>query len=168
MDQSTLQAADKNIARYLRSQLGIPVLAIMTLASTGCGSEQSLPQVAKPQAEEVTVAQLLSAPTKFDAALVRVIGVCTIMVEGNALYPPSETESQQSTSLPAIWLDLKSPVPPEVRALNGKYALIEGRFDSSGKGHEGLAQGTIRDIVRFEESSREAEAEVRRRVNQSR
>jgi hypothetical protein len=52
--------------------------------------------------------------------------------------------------------------------LTGKYVLIEGRFDSSAKGHEGMYKGTIREITRFELSSREAEAEVVARLSQSR
>jgi hypothetical protein len=55
-----------------------------------CGSKDALPSVAKAQAEEVTLTQLFSEPKKYDGALVRVIGMCSIAVEVSGLSRPED------------------------------------------------------------------------------
>lgn len=145
------------------SQLVIAFLIGVALIFTNCDSTERVPPVAKKQAEEVTLAQLLSTPNKFDGALVRVISPCSIAFEGNALHLPDE-RPRDWTARRAIWLQLGWPVSSEVRALNHRYALVEGRFDSGPGGHEGAYPGSLLDISRIEESSPEAEADVRLRI----
>jgi hypothetical protein len=53
---------------------------------------------------------------------------------------------------------LNWPLLPERRALNGKYVLVEGRFDSGLRGHESMFQGAIVDVTSLEASSSQAVA----------
>src|SRR4029434_11020158 len=60
---------------------------------------------------------------------VRVIASCRIEFEGSALYVTEEAQEARAAHQ-AVWLQLKWPLLPERRALNGKYVLVEGRFDA--------------------------------------
>jgi hypothetical protein len=122
--------------------------------------------VAEGQAEEVTFSKLLSSADKLDGSLVRLIAPCNIAFEGNAVHAPDVP--MESLRAKRIWLELGWPVSAEIRALNHKYVLVEGRFDLGAKGHQGMYEGTIKDIRRIEESSPEAEREVERRLGGAR
>jgi hypothetical protein len=143
----------------------VGLVALMVLMLANCGSpKESLPPIAKAQAEEVTLDQLAAAPNKFDGALVRVIGMASIVFESTMLWRPqdgpnrfgdSPAEVQRSNWFRqhAVWLDLPWPVPPETRALNGKPVVVEGRFDRAMKGRVEML-GTLKNIIRIEEASR--------------
>ena len=157
----------------MTSRALLTIVACAAVSAASCGSNEALPHVAKRQAEEVTLAQLLSSPEKFNESVVRVIAPCTIAVERNALHLSEDdlkplAPNQNGDAGHAIWLDLGWPISPEVRALHNKYALVEGQFDSGNRGHMGQYAGAIKNITRIEGSSAEAELKVRRRVAGSR
>jgi len=151
----------------MRSLLRGAVAISLALSSATCGANEPLPLVGKRPAEEVTLARLLAAPAKFNGSIVRVIALCTIALEGNALYLSEDDlrQSYQDGNGQSIWLQLGWPVSAAIRALDHKYVLVEGRFDNTVKGHEGMYAGAILEVRRIEQSSPEAEAEVRGRLD---
>lgn len=132
-------------------------------AVSGCLSSEPLPPVASAPVSEVSIQELMAAPDKFNGARVRVIAPCRIEFEGSALYATEEAQEARTTHQ-AVWLQLNWPLLPERRALNGKYVLVEGRFDSGLRGHESMFQGAIVDVTSLEASSSQAQDELMRRI----
>ena len=143
-----------------RRLIAIP-LALAAVSS--CLSSEPLPPVASAPISEVSIQELMAAPDKFNGARVRVIAPCSIEFEGAALYATEEAQEARATRQ-AVWLQLKWPLLPERRSLNGKYVLVEGRFVSELSGHEGIFQGAIVDVTSLEPSSSQALDELMRRI----
>jgi len=143
-----------------RRLIAIP-LALAAVSS--CLSSEPLPPVASAPISEVSIQELMAAPDKFNGARVRVIAPCSIEFEGAALYATEEAQRARATRQ-AVWLQLKWPLLPERRSLNGKYVLVEGRFVSELSGHEGIFQGAIVDVTSLEASSSQALDELMRRI----
>ena len=143
-----------------RSFIAIP-LALAAVSS--CLSSEPLPPVASAPISEVSIQELMAAPDKFNGARVRVIAPCSIEFEGAALYATEEAQEARAVRQ-AVWLQLKWPLLPERRSLNGKYVLVEGRFVSDLPGHEGIFQGAIVDVTSIAASSSQAQHELMRRI----
>ena len=143
-----------------RRLIAIP-LAVAAVSS--CLSSEPLPPVASAPISEVSIQELMAAPDKFNGARVRVIAPCSIEFEGAALYATEEAQEARAARQ-AVWLQLKWPLLPERRSLNGKYVLVEGRFVSELSGHEGIFQGAIVDVTSLEASSSQALDELMRRI----
>ena len=143
-----------------RRLIAIP-LALAAVSS--CLSSEPLPPVASAPISEVSIQELMAAPDKFNGARVRVIAPCSIEFEGAALYATEEAQEARAAHQ-AVWLQLKWPLLPERRSLNGKYVLVEGRFVSELSGHEGIFQGAIVDVTSLEASSSQAQDELMRRI----
>jgi len=143
-----------------RRLIAIP-LALAAVSS--CLSSEPLPPVASAPISEVSIQELMAAPDKFNGARVRVIAPCSIEFEGAALYATEEAHEARAARQ-AVWLQLKWPLLPERRSLNGKYVLVEGRFVSELSGHEGIFQGAIVDVTSLEASSSQALDELMRRI----
>jgi hypothetical protein len=138
---------------------------LISLIVSGCGSDVPLPSIAKPQPADVTIEQLLSAGNRLHRARVRVIAPMRIEFEGNALYVDEEA-FQKRRWQKAVWIQLGWPVSPELRALDGKYAMVEGRFEAGPGGHDNSFAAAISEITRIERSSREAQLELKRRIEE--
>jgi hypothetical protein len=138
-------------------------IAFALAAVSGCVSSEPLPPVASAPVSEVSIQALVAAPDKFNGARVRIIAPCLIEFEGSALYATEEAQEAHAAHQ-AVWLQLNWPLLPERRALNGKYVLVEGRFFSGLRGHEGMFQGAIIDVTRLEASSSQAQEELMRRI----
>jgi hypothetical protein len=134
-------------------------------AVSSCLSSEPLPPVASAPVSEVSIQELLAAPAKFNGARVRVIALSLIEFEGSALYATKDAEEARATHQ-AVWLQLKWPLLPERRALNGKYVLVEGRFVSGLEGHEGIFEGAIVDVTDLEASSSQAQDELMQRIQE--
>jgi len=132
-------------------------------AVSSCLSSEPLPPVASAPVSEVSIQELVAAPDKFNGTRVRVIAPGLIEFEGSALYATAEAQ-EAHTAQQAVWLQLNWPLLPERRALNGKYVLVEGRFVSGLRGHEGVFQGAIIDVTSLEASSAQAQDELMRRI----
>ena len=145
-----------------RRLIAIP-LALAAVSS--CLSSEPLPPVASAPISEVSIQELMAAPDKFNGARVRVIAPCSIEFEGAALYATEEAQEARAARQ-AVWLQLKWPLLPERRSLNGKYVLVEGRFVSELSGHEGIFQGAIVDVTSLEASSSQALDELMRRIQE--
>lgn len=151
----TLRSMHTRPARLYKARLKVAFTSALVSFAVSCAPNDPLPRVAQAEAEEVTLAQLLSSPRKYDGVVVRVIARASIAFEGNAIFQqPDRNKSDFYKN--SIWLDLGWPVSANVRELNGKYVLVEGRFDLAATGHGGMYQGSMRDIRRIEESSKEA------------
>jgi hypothetical protein len=125
-------------------------LSVVTIliASIAC-SDAPLPKVNGSRAEEVQLADLLTAPGNFRRTLVRVSGWSRVEFEGNALYPTREAWERRDGN-GAVWLELGWPVSPEIRALDGAHVVVEGRFVPDNHGHLAAFGGTLQEIQRIE------------------
>jgi hypothetical protein len=116
-------------------RLAIPII---TLLSVGFSAPLQSP-------EQVSMIQLISNPTAYHGKLVQVIGFVRFEFEGNALYLHEEDYKQMLTRN-GVWLSMA-----EKRELDQKYALIEGVFNASNRGHLGLWSGSIERVSRSQE-----------------
>ena len=101
---------------------------------------------------DVSLVQLIANAEKFDGRPVRVYGVIQLEFEGNALYLSKE-HLHQGIYKNAVWLSpdyaLLEAKPEELRKLNGRYVLVEGRFSAKNTGHLGLFSGAIENVTRL-------------------
>lgn len=119
--------------------------AIGFLAGVGCtrDPEPSSTATATRHFQEVSVEQLAKHPWEFDEARVRVRGIADLQFEGTSLHqePPSTRYARHAVSLHLGW-----PLPPDLRAMDGKTIVVEGRFDADERGHEGMYAGALADV----------------------
>lgn len=152
-----------NLVRATRAAAARGVLVITIGLAVNCGAPDSLPSVAKQVADEASLNQVLSSPRLFDGVLVRVIGKAIFAPETTIISAPPGPDNRTHLQR-SIWLDLGWPVSAKVREFNGRYVVVEGRYDVGFRGHGGVYQGSIRDIRLIEASSREAEEMTRERL----
>jgi hypothetical protein len=100
---------------------------------------------------DVSLVDLLAGGSKYHGKIVRVSGVLNLEFEGNALFLSKE-HFRHRIYKNAVWF---SPdyarlgvEPKELAKLNGRYVLVEGRFDAQDTGHMGLFSGAIQDASR--------------------
>ena len=97
-----------------------------------------------------SVIQLIANPDQFDGEQVRTYGFATIGFERNHLYLSRE-DAKHGLLTNAVLLDLPTIAETQRHAgLDGKYVLVEGRFDASHKDGFVPANGGIRQISRLE------------------
>ena len=111
---------------------------------SGCGS--TTPEVQKnSRVDDVSLQSLLADPNRYASVPVRTQGWCRIEFEGNAIYLDRQSfENRRGNK--AIWLNLGWPVSEDIKALNGQYVTVEGRFDGNQKGHEASFMGSLNDV----------------------
>lgn len=98
------------------------------------------------ETKEYSMVALIADPQKYNNRRIRTRGYVSLEFENTALYL-SENDAKNYLSKNAIWL---SSEVMDRHELQGRYAVVEGVFDSTKRGHLGQFSGTIRDIVRFE------------------
>lgn len=96
------------------------------------------------------MAALIAAPEKYNNKKIRTRGYVSLEFENTALYL-SEDDAKRYVPKNALWLAAEVMNRHE---LHGRYAVVEGVFDATKRGHLGQFSGTIRDVVRFEVSSK--------------
>ena len=99
------------------------------------------------QSVSVSLLQLVATPERFDGKLVRVVGYLWIEFEGTALYLHKEDRVHHLMKN-SIFLNLPESDLKRSKELTGRYALVEGVFNSSDTGHMGLFSGSIHSIRR--------------------
>jgi hypothetical protein len=114
-------------------------------------AEGEKPGASPQQPLSVSLLQLIATPEAFDSMYVRVCGFVRIEHEGTAVYLHREDWEHVLTKN-GLWLaanDAPADGSKEAQVQN-RYALIEGRFSATRKGHRGLWSGSIEDITRME------------------
>jgi hypothetical protein len=97
---------------------------------------------------EASLIQIIANPKDFDGKLVRVQGFVRLEHEGTAVYLHRE-DWEHSLYRNGLWIEADED-PPKEGSVNNSYALIEGVFRASPKGHMGLWSGSIDKISRME------------------
>ena len=101
------------------------------------------------QPTDVTLVQLIANPEKFDARLIRVIGLLRLEFEGNVLYLHRE-DYENAILGDGIWVDVTPAIRKQSAKLNMNYVLLEGVFSAGDRGHMGMWSGSIKQIRRSE------------------
>ena len=99
--------------------------------------------------EPVSIVALIATPEKYDGRLVRVIGFLHLEFEGNAIYVHEE-DHKRHLAINGLWVDENGACRSNRRNPDGHYALLEGVFNATRKGHTGLWSGAIEKITRCE------------------
>ena len=134
--------------------LRLPLLIAFGVAAAGAAHAQKYKTqygTIAPTVVSVSLVELLVNGDKFDGKVVRVSGVLNLQFEGDALYLSKEHFAHRITRN-ALWVSpdyirLRSD-PAQLSKLNGRYVLVEGRFESKIKGHMGLFSGAIENVNR--------------------
>jgi hypothetical protein len=136
--------------------LGIFLLAIAgwtAVNATGgkTPAEAENPRSSAQQPLSVSLLQLIATPDAFDGKFVRVLGFVRIEHEGTAIYLHRE-DAENMLTKNGLWLAANDAAPEGSKEaqVQGRYALIEGRFTAKKQGHLGLWSGAIEDIARMQ------------------
>lgn len=130
--------------------LFLPVVAVAALSLTVWAQQPpGLPDPDRPLA--VSLIRLIANPDAFDGKRVRVFGYVRVEHEGTAVYLHRE-DYVRGLSKNGLWLAASDSAPAGSReaAVQNRYALVEGRFNTKKTGHMGLWSGTIEEITRLE------------------
>jgi hypothetical protein len=97
--------------------------------------------------QSISIIRPIASPEPFDGEAVRVIGFVSLEFEATGIFL-SELDCFHSIPKNGLWLDLD---PTKFsRELNHRYALVEGTFDATHRGHLGMWSGCIREITRLD------------------
>lgn len=117
----------------------------VALAALFVACDLEMPRVKQPSADDVSLPALVAEPGRYHGALIRVTGWSRLEFEGNAIYLSAEDFTNRTNGR-AVWLSLGWPVEAEVRAMDGKRVVAEGRFSVIHKGHDGAFVGSLEDV----------------------
>jgi hypothetical protein len=99
--------------------------------------------------KNVSMVQLIADPSKFDGDEIRVIGYLRLDFEGEVLYLHKE-DYEQSIVGNGIWIDITPSQLQNWSKRGGGYAIAEGRFSASNKGHMGMWSGALKNVTRLD------------------
>lgn len=115
---------------------------------------------------EVSFVSLLANPEKYDGKRVRISGFLHVQFEDNAIYLHKD-DADHLIGDNALWVDYveKPSLEPvckdkfsssgaNARFFDGRYVLIEGKFNMKRRGHLGAFSGTIEEVSRVLELRR--------------
>lgn len=132
------------------------LFAVMGCAAANAASGEAATEAEKPGTTpqrplSVSMLQLIATPDAFDRKYLRVQGFVRIEHEGTAIYLHRE-DAEHMLTKNGLWLAAGDSAPEVSKEaqVKDRYALIEGRFAATKKGHRGLWSGTIEDISRME------------------
>jgi hypothetical protein len=131
--------------------LAIPAWAVAASAGGKASAETKKPGSSPGQPVSVSLIRLIATPEAFDGAYVRVFGFVRIEHEGTAVYLHRE-DAEHMLTKNGLWLAANDAAPEGSREarVKDRYALIEGRFSASKKGHLNLWSGSVENITRME------------------
>jgi hypothetical protein len=94
----------------------------------------------------VSIVDLIANPGKYDGKKVQLMGYIHFEFEGNGIYLHKE-DQQQMLGHNGLWVEWAEHAirQPECQ---DTYALIEGTFSASNRGHMGLRSGAVTDMTR--------------------
>ena len=101
-----------------------------------------------PQAENVSIIQLIANPKEYDGKFVRLIGYVNLQFEGDAIFLHKE-DCKRGITANGLWLNVDEEVLKHRKRYHHKYMLIEGTFDAKDRGHMGMWPGAVGKITRW-------------------
>ena len=120
-------------------------LLLAFISLTGCSS----PVAPQSHAEiaDVSLIRLLASPDRYEGKLVRVSGFVRLQFEGNAIYLHQEDFQHHLTSN-GLWLGDVKCVGRGGKDVKSGYAIVEGKFTATSRGHMNLWSGELSDVQR--------------------
>ena len=94
--------------------------------------------------EVISLVRILAGPRALQGQPVSVIGYLHLEFEGDSLCLHQE-DFERSIRNNCLWINV--PPSPEARALSDRYVSVEGYVDAVDKGHEGMYQASIGNIM---------------------
>jgi hypothetical protein len=98
-----------------------------------------------PGKELVSLIQLIATPELFHEQRIAVIGFFVVKHEAQGIFL-AESDYRNGASKNALWF--AGTLNPEFVQFHERYALVEGIFDMTNKGHLQFYSGAIRDLTR--------------------
>jgi len=126
-----------------RAQAGPSPVVPAVIDSLRCGSDRN----GYCTLYDVSLAELITVPERFDGKRVRVVGYAHFEFEGSGLYLHRE-DSEHLLTKNGVWLT--TPAHTDLRRVNDRYVLVEGLFVAREHGHMGMWSGTIREVTRLD------------------
>ena len=91
----------------------------------------------------VSLVALIANPARYQGLRVRVVGYVIAKMETSGILL-SEGDFTHGITKNGVWLDMNGT---EFTAIDERYALVEGTFDETSKGHLGMWSGTIGEVT---------------------
>ena len=85
--------------------------------------------LAAEEPEDVSIIQLIAAPSTFDGKLIRAIGFLRLEFEGDALYLHQE-DFKHALAQNRVWVDIPSDFKHRSK-LSMNYVIVEGVFNAN-------------------------------------
>jgi len=144
----------------MTSNLILCVLLTLTVAS-GCGvqkgrtpaSNSNVQSASPAQASSpefvglVPAIQIVANPSRFDGKRLQVLGFLHLEFEGDGIYMTREDYAYRIT-MNALWVSVPRSDPLHCKDINNSYAVVDGVFNASNRGHFGMFSGGIENVTR--------------------
>ena len=129
----------------------------VAILSGGCGAAERETAARRETASRretdvahLSLIQLIASPHLHDSKRITAIGYLRLDFEGTALYI-HEVDYRKFITPNAVWLHFgPNQISKERQRLNGRYALIEGRFSAKQQDQISIFSGTISEITNVE------------------
>jgi hypothetical protein len=142
-----------NMKRSLMHSLNVLVLYALIQATTYAQGSEPLPPNCSEQSPgggcamyDVSIVELIANPAKYDGKRVRLMGYIHFEFEGNGIYLHKD-DHQFSLGYNGLWVEWAARATRSSECQD-TYALIEGTFRASHRGHMGLRSGAVTDMTR--------------------
>ncbi|HEY9504299.1 MAG TPA: hypothetical protein VIR01_21860 [Pyrinomonadaceae bacterium] len=123
---------------------------LLTSCNTRMGSSNGPTPLLTKRVEDsdrpglISMVQLLGQPEKYNGRKVQVIGFVHFEFEGNAIYLSRE-DYEYGIVTNGLWLTLSASA--QTKEINNSYAVVEGTFNATMKGHFSAWSGSIENIT---------------------
>ena len=122
-----------------------PLVAVLLLLAA-CSSEHAMKE--NPNPEVMTVAELLSSPSRYRGGRVALCGVARIAFEGTAVYESLDLATKGLGR--AVWIEVD---PAEASSLHLKQVEVIGVFTDTEHGHMDAFDGEVNPVEVIAEST---------------
>ena len=99
----------------------------------------------------VSIVNLIATPEKYDGKKIQIIGYLHLEFEGDGIYLHKDDFTNAITAN-GQWVNFSEKLikKKNIKDYSDNYVIILGTFNKDSKGHMGLFNGTMDDIVRLD------------------
>ncbi len=105
--------------------------------------------MAKSEAIDVSIIQLIAAPAQYNEKYVRVVGFLNLEYQKDAIYLHKE-DLFRGITRNGLWVIANKKMYRGQEKYSRQYVVLEGTFRVANKGHNNLWSGAIENIEHIE------------------
>ena len=138
------------------------LLTLLLLTLTFCANGQKKFNIPRDTSEvsplkvldivgPVSIVNLIATPEKYDGKKIQIIGYLHLEFEGDGIYLHKDDYLNAITAN-GLWVNFSEKLTKKtsLKDYSDNYVIILGTFKKESKGHMGLWNGTMDDIIRLD------------------